>query len=299
MANNDCECGENRVILVTGAAGKTGCAIIRALTGRGKNVRALVRRAEQAAVARQAGAVEVHVGDLAVAADVARAMQGIAAVYHICPNMHQHEVRIGQNIIAAAQTAGMAHLVYHSVLHPQTTRMPHHWHKLQVEEQLFEAGLDYTILQPTAYMQNLLANWASIVDNGQLALPYPVATRISLVDLNDVAQVAAAVIGDPAHFYAIYELVGTLPLAQTTVAQQLSVVLGRSVQAAEITLDVWQKQVRQDGVLSAYAIETLLKMFRYYAQFGLAGNPHTLTTLLGRKPTSVEEFLRRLRCDMA
>ncbi|MCB0098226.1 MAG: NmrA family NAD(P)-binding protein, partial [Caldilineaceae bacterium] len=99
------------MILVTGAAGKTGCAIIRALTGRGKNVRALVRRAEQAAVARQAGAVEVHVGDLAVAADVARAMQGIAAVYHICPNMHQHEVRIGQLMMAAARKADVAHFV--------------------------------------------------------------------------------------------------------------------------------------------------------------------------------------------
>ncbi|MEZ4711389.1 MAG: NmrA family NAD(P)-binding protein [Caldilineaceae bacterium] len=282
------------MILVTGAAGKTGCAIIRALAGRGATVRALVRRAEQEALVRRDGAREVCVGDLAVAADVERAMRGADAVYHICPNMHAAEVRIGQNVIAAARAADVAHFVYHSVLHPQTTRMPHHWNKLQVEERLFESGLAYTILQPTAYMQNLLASWSAIVNEGVLALPYPVETRISLVDLHDVAQVAAGVIGNAAHFYATYELVGTPPLAQTEVAEQLGQALGRTVVATEIKLDAWEKQARQGSALAKYAIETLLSMFRYYAQFGLEGNPHILTALLGRVPTSLQEFVAQV-----
>ncbi|MEZ4660626.1 MAG: NmrA family NAD(P)-binding protein [Caldilineaceae bacterium] len=196
------------MILVTGAAGKTGCAIISALAARGATVRALVRRAAQAALVRQAGAHEVCVGDLAVAADVERAMQGADAVYHICPNMHAAEVRIGQTVISSGAGGGRGALCLPFGAAPTNPRMPHHWHKLQVEEQLFESGLAYTILQPTAYMQNLLAGWPAIVNDGVLALPYPVETRISLVDLHDVAQVAAGVIGNPAHFYATYELVG-------------------------------------------------------------------------------------------
>ena len=58
----------------------------------------------------------------------------------------------------AARRAGIRHLVYHSVLHPQVEAMPHHWQKMRVEEQLFAAGLPYTILQPAAYMQNVLAH---------------------------------------------------------------------------------------------------------------------------------------------
>lgn len=282
------------MILVTGAAGKTGCAIIRALAGRGATVRALVRRAEQAALMRQAGACEVCVGDLADATDVTRAMQGATAVYHICPNMHEEEVRIGQIAMAAARAADVSHFVYHSVLHPQTRRMAHHWHKLQVEERLFESGLTYTILQPTAYMQNLLPGWSAIVHDGMLALPYPVETRVSLVDLADVAQAAAAVIGHPAHYYATYELVGTQPLSQTVVAEQLGQTLGRPVQAAEIKLDAWEERARQGGVLSEYAIKTLLSMFRYYALFGLTGNPRTLTHLLGHEPTSLVDFITQV-----
>lgn len=279
--------------LVTGAAGKTGRAVVRALAERGAAVRALVRRAGQADELRKAGAHEVQVGDLEVSAQVARAMQGVSALYHICPNMHKGEAQIGQSVIAAARTAGVEQIVYHSVLHPQTAKMAHHWNKLQVEEQLFKSGLAYTILQPTAYMQNLLASWRAVTQEGLLALPYPTSTRISLVDLADVAQVAATVLGNGAHHYATYELVGTRPVSQADVAAALAHVLGRPVHAREITLDLWEQQARQGGALSEYAIQTLLSMFRYYANFGLEGNPQVLTQLLGRAPTGLEEFAAR------
>ena len=61
--------------------------------------------------------------------------------------------------IRAAQSAGVERFVYHSVLHPQVEIMAHHWQKMRVEEQLFESGLSFTILQPAAYMQNVLAGW--------------------------------------------------------------------------------------------------------------------------------------------
>ncbi|MFN8458488.1 MAG: NmrA family NAD(P)-binding protein [Anaerolineae bacterium] len=73
--------------------------------------------------------------------------------------MPQHapdEVAIGRAAIAVAKAAGGPRSVYHSVLHPHTEKMPHHWHKLRVEELLFESGLEWTILQPAAYMQNVL-----------------------------------------------------------------------------------------------------------------------------------------------
>ncbi|MCK5922267.1 MAG: NmrA family NAD(P)-binding protein, partial [Methylococcales bacterium] len=175
------------MILVTGAAGKTGQAIIIALAKKGAAVRGLVRREAQIESVREAGAHEVVVGDINSASMMRQAASGIRAVYHICPNMHPDEIRIGQNMIAAGQSAGVQHFVYHSVLHPQIEAMPHHWHKLHVEECLFESGLPFTILQPTAYMQNLLANWEEIADMGIFATPYPVDARISLVDLQDVS----------------------------------------------------------------------------------------------------------------
>lgn len=281
------------MILVTGAAGKTGLAVLAALQQRNAKTRAFVRDGEQIAAVRKAGAAEVVVGDL-LDADVWRlATTAVSAIYHICPNMHPQEVRMGQLMTAAARTVGNCRVVYHSVLHPQIREMAHHWHKLKVEDILFKSGLAYTILQPAAYMQNLLAYWPSIVNEGILPVPYPAQTRLSLVDLQDVAAVAAKLLTEAGHSYATYELVGTEPLSQTAVADIFSQQLNRPVEVRSIPLQTWQKNARATGNLNEETIQMLTSMFTYYAQSGLTGNPQVLRFLLGRKPTSLATFIKR------
>jgi len=281
------------MILVTGAAGKTGRTIIQALARRGATVRAYVHHDTQVAAVRAVGATDVLVGDLQDAALLRQAMQGIRALYHICPNMHPDEVTIGRQIIAAAQAADVEHVVYHSVLHPQTEAMPHHWHKLRVEELLCAAHLPFTILQPAPYMQNLLAGWPTMRDQGCYSIPYGAATQLSLVDLEDVGTVAAMVLTQPGHQGAIYELVGTVGLTQTAVAASLAQALGRPIQVEERSHAEWVRAARANRV-SDYAIDTLLKMFVYYNHYGLVGNPNLLGWLLGHPPTSLATFAQRV-----
>jgi uncharacterized protein YbjT (DUF2867 family) len=280
------------MILVTGAAGKTGLAVLSALQQSGRKTRAFVRDDEQITAVRQAGAAEVVVGDL-LDADVWRlATTAVSAIYHIAPNMHPQEVRIGQLMVAAARTID-CRVVYHSVLHPQIREMAHHWRKLKVEKLLFDSGLAYTIVQPAAYMQNLLAYWPSITNKGILPVPYPAQTRLSLVDLQDVAAVAAKLLTEPGHSYATYELVGTEPLSQTAVADIFSQQLNRPVEVRSIPLETWQNKTRAAGNISEETIQTLSSMFAYYAQNGLTGNPQLLRFLLGREPTSLSAFIKR------
>lgn len=281
------------MVLVTGAAGKTGRAVISALARAGIDIRALVRHGGQRHVVQSSGARSVMVGDLCNITDVQKAAIGVRAIYHIAPNMHPDEILIGKNLIEASQGANVAHLVMHSVLHPQVEKMPHHWQKMRVEESLFESGVPYTILQPTAYMQNLLTNWERIIEQGVYAIPYPPSTRLSLVDIQDVAEVATKVLTEDNHQGAIYELVGTEPLSQIEVADELSRVLRNLVRAEEISHVEWEAHARKTGGLSEYAIATLLAMFRYYANFGLLGNPRVLGYLLGRTPTKLAGFVKR------
>ena len=280
------------MILVTGASGKTGRAVIRALIARGETVRALVHRPDQVRATQDFCAQEIIVGDMRDRAAIESAAHGVQAIYHICPNMHPDEVAIGQVVIAAARSAGVERLVYHSVLHPQTEAMPHHWQKLRVEERLFESGLSYTILQPAVYMQNVLAYWNQIVEQGIYPVPYAVETRLGMVDLEDVAEVAALVLTEPGHVGATYELVGAEPLTQTEVAAILSQQLGRPVRAQAVSLDEWERRARASG-MSDYAVETLLKMFRFYERYGFWGNSRVLTWLLGRSPTTFAAFVER------
>jgi len=280
------------MILVTGAAGKTGRAVIQSLVAKGEAVRALAHRPAQVRLVEEIGAREVVVGDMRLQATMDRAAQGVRAVYHICPNVSPDEVAIGQVAITAARSAGVEHFVYHSVLHPQVEAMPHHWQKLRVEEQLFESGLFYTILQPAAYMQNVLAHWDQVMEQGVYPVPYAVETRLGMVDLEDVAEAAAVVLTEPGHAGAICELAGAEVLSQVEVAVILSQQLGRPVRAEAVPLETWERRARGSG-LGDYQVETLVKMFRYYERHGFWGNPRILGWLLGRPPTTFAAFVER------
>jgi NAD(P)H dehydrogenase (quinone) len=281
------------VILVTGAGGKTGRAVLRALAARRVRARALVHRPEHGDAVRAAGAVDVIAGDLRDPGLLTLASKDVGAVYHICPNVHPDEVKIGRAVIEAARAAGVGRFAYHSVLHPQVEAMPHHWRKLRVEEMLLASGLGTTILQPALYMQNVLGQWASILERGVYTVPYPASTPLCMVDLEDVAAVAAAVLTDDGHAGATYELVGPEALTPEGVAEILGRRLNRTVEVEEIGLDGWAERARASGMRDD-AIDTLVAMFRHYGRHGFQGSPRVLTMLLGRPPTTFDAFVMRV-----
>jgi uncharacterized protein YbjT (DUF2867 family) len=229
---------------------------------------------------------------------LSRAVRGTDAIYHICPNVSPHEVVFAKGLIAAATDLGVSRLVYHSVLHPQIEAMPHHWSKLRVEEMLFSSALDITILQPTAYMQNSLAQWDRMVADGVYRVPYPVETRFSLVDLDDVAEAAALVLTSAGHSGATYELVGTPPLSQIEIAGTFGQTLNKAIRVEAESVESWDRRARSAG-MDCYQRETLIKMFRAYARDGLKGNPNVLGWLLGRPPTSLAAFAARTAAAQA
>jgi nucleoside-diphosphate-sugar epimerase len=142
-------------------------------------------------------------------------------------------------------------------------------------------------------MQNILAHWEKITEEGIYPVPYSVETRLSLVDLRDVTQVIARVLTEPGHTGATYELVGTKAFSQLEVAEILSEKLGRLVSAHTVPLDVWERQARAAD-LGDYQVETLIKMFKYYEHYGFWGNIHVLSWLLDRPPTSLETFIEHI-----
>ena len=219
------------MILVTGAAGKTGKAVVEALAKKGAGVRAMVRRGEHFTALEALGATECVIAGFEDQSVLRRAADGVRAIYHICPNVRREEVAFARGVAAAAQAQGVKRFVYHSVLHPQIEAMPHHWRKMRTEEMLFGLGLDLTILQPTAYMQNILGAFPGILAEGVFCVPYPVMTRLSLVDLRDVAEAAAVVLTADGHGGATYELAGSEPLSQTEVAAAIGASLKIPVRA--------------------------------------------------------------------
>jgi len=288
------------MILVTGAGGKTGRALIKSLS-KVESVCAFAHREEHVPTLHSLGAEKVVIGDMRDGDAIRSAMRGMRGVYHICPNMNPDEVEIGKLVIEQARKAGVEHFVYHSVLHPQTERMNHHWQKLRVEEMIFESALPFTILQPAPYMQNLLANWKSIVEEEILRVPYSVHAKFSFLDLDDLAEAAKITLTGPGHLNATYELAGTLPMSHAEVAEILGRVLKRKVRVEKEEIEDWKQRASSSLATNArsaqreeYTIENLIRMFEYYDQWGLTGNPNILRWILRREPGSLDSFIDRI-----
>ena len=279
------------MIFITGAAGKTGKAIIKALSIERVPVKALVRSLQQAEALRAFSNCEPILGDLRDPSGFSKSLDGIESVYYICPNVATDEVEIGRQLIKHAKQKGVKRFCYHSVLHPQIEAMPHHWQKMRMEELLFKSGIDFTIFQPCAYMQNILGGWESI-KQGKYSVPYNTEAQLSIVDLDDIAAAAALVLTQPGHENAIYELAGPQALSQLEVAHELSSALGITVEAIEQPRNEWHNNAETNR-MDRYAIDTLMKMFEYYDKFGLVGNSNTLQHLLGCEPANFQQFLNK------
>jgi NAD(P)H dehydrogenase (quinone) len=277
------------MILVTGAGGKTGRVLIETLS-KVESLRAFVHRQSSVPVVKSLGAEKVTVGDLLDESALEPALEGARAVYHICPNMSPGEIQIGKQVIRQALKTGVEHFVYHSVLHPQTEKMAHHWGKLRVEELILESGLSYTILQPAPYMQNLLAGWEKTLEDGVLRVPYSVYSKFSFIDLADLAEAAKIILSEAGHRNATYELAGTAPISHAEVGEIMKSVLNRPIRAEQEEISEWR--LRAVGI-NKYALENLVKMFEYYDKWGLSGNPNVLRWILGREPASLENFIQR------
>jgi len=279
------------MILITGANGKTGRAMISALSQHAE-VRAFVRDPNQASALQALGAADVAVGDMGDRGSLQQALTGAPQILHIGPAMDPNEVEYTNNAIEAAKQVGVEQFIYYSVMHPQRRDVRHHRLKLEAEEDLIESGLPYTILEPIRYMQHLDPIWSRVVDEGIHGMPFSVDVKFNVVDLADLAAATTRVILEPDHLYATYELAGPQALSQRDMAAILSKVIGREVNAEAIPLEALEQRVRSAG-LSDDRIEQMLNMNHHYDQHGFRGNPAILRMLLGREPTTFEAYVER------
>ncbi len=279
-------------ILVTGASGKTGQRVVASIARKGGTVRAFVRRSEAGDSLKEAGAVEVALGDLMDHNSLRHAMTGAGQVLHICPPMHPKEDVIARTMIGLAGELAVDRFVLYSVLHPLLADVPHHNRKLQAERALVKSGLNYTILQPSRYMQHLTPIWKTVLATGVHSMPFGTTARFSLADLADLAEATARVMTEPGHEAATYQLAGPDVLSQDDCAAILTSILGRSIRAMAKSVEHFRRDAGAAG-MSAERIEVMTKMNAHYDAHGLIGNSNVLRWVLGREPTRFAEFVRR------
>jgi len=281
------------MLLLTGANGRTGRAVLRALDARGAAVRAFVRDGSQADAMRDLGADEVVVGDMRDAATITPAVAGCEVVVHIGPPMHPDEVQITKAFVDASLAGGVDHFVYYSVMHPFRRDVRHHALKLDATEFLVDSGLPYTVLEPSRYMQHLEPIWPRVRDEGVHAMPFGIDKQFSVVDLVDLAEITATVATEPGHLYASYELAGPEALSQRRMAAIIGEVLDREVTARQIPLDEMAAAAAAKGI-GEDRVQQMRVMNAHYDAHGFLGNSNVLTYLLNRQPTTFRSYVERL-----
>lgn len=259
-------------VAVTGASGKTGRGVAAALGRHGHDVVRLARPA-----------VDLDTGT------GLEALAGCGALYLIAPNVHPDEPGLVARVLDAAVRSGVRRVVYHSVAQPYAPAMPHHVDKAVAEDLVRRSGLEWTVLQPCAYVQNFVP--ALRGRPPVLEVPYSPDARFALVDLDDVAAAAVEVLASPRHVGATYELGGPAHVSVRDVAAAASAVHGVPVPVHVISPGRWGRGAA--AALPAEARRRLQAMFAYYDAHGLLAGSLALEALLGRRPREVREVLER------
>src|SRR5262245_54671852 len=216
---------EGLMILITGATGRVGGLTLKQLSNRGMRVRAMVRNAEKAALV--AGPqVETIIGDLAQPRSLDAALDGITAALLVSP-LDPHQVELQGNFIDAAKRAGRAHVVRISGLGTalDSSVRSGRWHA-QTEKYLEDSGLPFTHLRPPFFIQNILRFAPTVRASGEFTGSLNQG-KVAMIDVDDIAAVAATALTTDAHAGKAYALTGPEALSNADVAERLSRILGR------------------------------------------------------------------------
>jgi uncharacterized protein YbjT (DUF2867 family) len=280
------------MILITGASGTVGRAVLNEVLKIGQPLRAMYRSEEEADKA-PAGVATV-MADFASKDSLKRALAGVETVFLVCSPIPEL-TELENNVIEACRDSGVAHIVLNSALgagdYPKSFPS---WHR-RVEDKLQASGLGYTILRPNGFMQNIAAFYApSIRAQGSFYAAMGNA-QISYIDVRDVACIAALALGSPAdHTGKTYELNGPEAVTCADIAQRISRIANRQVTFVDIPEDAQRKNMLGLG-MPAWQVQALLELQQYYKN-GQGGDvTDVLPALLGRSPANLNQFLEEFK----
>jgi uncharacterized protein YbjT (DUF2867 family) len=194
---------EKRLILVTGATGTQGGAVVRHLRQKGFAVRALTRNIEkpEARALIDLTGVEIAQGDYDDKPSLLSALDEVHGVFAVQTPFEsggvEGEIRQGVALIDAAHHSEISHFIYSSVgSADQNTGIAHFDSKWKIEEHLRGTGMPYTIVRPVYFMENWLRMKDQIAQ-GQLSLPLSPETILQQVAVDDIAAFVAMAFEHP------------------------------------------------------------------------------------------------------
>jgi len=276
------------MILVTGGTGLIGSEVLRLLSQSGVSARAVTRNPERA---------KQHPGVTWVAADLTKpetlktAFDGARTLFLITA-IDEDMVGTSHNAISAARDAGVRHIVKISAFGASDhSKAPIcQWH-YQVEKEMQHSSMDWTILRPHHFMQNLLGQ-ADYIKKEGVVYSASGDGKIPYIDARDIAAVAAVTLIKPGHLSKKYVVTGSEALSYRQATEIIGQTIGKQLRFVDETPDESRARRKREGYSPAI-LEGALAIAAYQRA---GGKTVTITSvvadLTGRPPRTFVEFAR-------
>ncbi|MEV0395931.1 SDR family oxidoreductase [Polymorphospora rubra] len=278
------------MILVTGATGSIGGHLVRRLANDGVPFRAMVRDEARGA----ALGVDFVVGDLDDPDSVARALDGVDRLFlnaggAVPADGEQPMVRQQRDAIDAARRAGVGRIVKISVWGAEEggrLAVGAHW---RIEQHLKASGVEWSLLQPSGFMQNFATGAGSFTADGDL-IGNHLDTPVSYIDAQDIAACAAVLLTGSRGAGETYVLTGPEALTQTEIAARLTTVVGTTVRHVGMPPAEMAAALTAQGLPARFA-DDVATLWAGIADGALATTTDAVRELTGRPPRTFDEFL--------
>lgn len=281
------------MILVTGATGHVGSALVRVLDAKGAEFRVLVRSLDRAmdvpASARR------FVGDLGKPETLAPAFEGVDKLFLLTQGIGTD---YAAHALAAAKAAGVRHLVFVSsyAVAPEYLRdapLPAmaRWHH-EREVMIRESGIPATVLRPGGFMTNAF-DWLPTLREGGYVVDAIGPGRYAPIDTADVAAVAAHFLIADRHEGAAWTLTGDEALTISEQVRILAGAVGRDIEIREAATPADAVRSRFPNGAPPALAEAIIEGFRIMRADTAGFRTDTVKQLLGRPPNSFADWCAR------
>ncbi len=282
----------NTEILVLGAMGNVGAAVVDCLLAMGQNLRAAGSSPEK--IKNRFGqGLEAVQFDFTRPETFEPAFRGIKRLFLMRPPQIADIKHQMVPALEAARKAGVRHITFLSLIGiEQKTIVPHY----QVEQWLRHSGLEWTFLRCGFFMQNLnTTHLAEIRDHDEIFIPVAKA-KTNFIDVRDIGAVAALTLTESSHVNQAYDLTGNESLDYYQVAALFSQILGRSiVYRSPSSGAFFRRQLKNHQPLMFALVSTWLYSDTKKGMADVASNE--VQRLLGHPPITMRQYITDYRKD--
>lgn len=280
------------MILVTGASGQLGRLVVENLITRGTPANQIVAAVRTPAKAQDLAdkGVVVRKADYTDPASLKDAMSGVKRVVLVSSSEVGQRAVQHKNIIAAAKAAGVELLAYTSLLDAQNSPLALAAEHIETENELAASGVPYALLRNGWYSENYTGNLAPALEHGAV-LGSAGEGKYSTAARGDYAEAAAVVITSEDQAGKVYELAGDNAFTLSEYAAAISKVSGKNVVYQNLPAEEYTKVLVQVGLPEGFAA-ILADSDVGASKGGLFNDSKTLSTLIGRPTTPIEESIK-------